>query len=168
LLTTIHALPSMSQLAKDRKRGGQATLTEAKAKQEIKVIGKQNKNDFIPLLDITPDEYDNDIATDVRKGLRKKDTINWSGIEKKVREDLTFTSETLCRLGKKPRFWMYPDAIVEARTEDFRYDVKETFDKLFPFKARGYNKRNSEGERICRPFYGEDERLLIRILKYEA
>jgi hypothetical protein len=104
----------------------------------------------------------------VRKGLRKKDTINWSGIEKKVREDLTFTSETLCRLGKKPRLWMYPDAIVEARTEDFRYDVKETFDKLFPFKARGYNKRDSEGERICRPFYGEDERLLIRILKYEA
>jgi hypothetical protein len=63
---------------------------------------------------------------------------------------------------------MYPGAIVEARTEDFRYDVKETFDKLFPFKARGYNKRNSEGERIYRPFYGEDERLPIRILKYEA
>jgi hypothetical protein len=63
---------------------------------------------------------------------------------------------------------MYPDAILEARTEDFRYDLKETYDKLFPFKARAHNKRNSEGDMIYRPYYGENERLLIRILKYEA
>jgi hypothetical protein len=168
LLTKTHALPSMSQLSEAMQRGGQPILTEAEAKQKIKEIGKQSKNNFVSLLDINLDEYDNDIATDVRKRLLKKDTINRNGIEKKVREDLTFRSETLCRLGEKPRFWTYPDAILETRSESFRHELKEKFPGLFPFKAHSRNKRNSEGEMIYRSYYGELERLLVRILKYEA
>jgi hypothetical protein len=108
------------------------------------------------------------IATDVCKGLRKKDTIDWSGIEKKAREDLAAKGEFYCALGQYPRLWMYPDAILEARTEEFRYDLKETYDRLFPFKARGHNRRNSEGLMIHHLYYSENERLLVRILKYEA
>jgi hypothetical protein len=143
-------------------------LTQADAIQKIKEIGKQRKSVFISLLDITPDENKTDIATDVRKGLRKKDKILWNGIKGKVQEDLKSKGELLCPVGQYSEFWMYPDAILEARTESFRYDLKEAYKQLFPFKAYANNKRTSEGVMTHHLYYGENERLLVHFLEYEA
>jgi hypothetical protein len=63
---------------------------------------------------------------------------------------------------------MYNDAILEMRSESFRYELKEQYPGLFPFKAHGRNKRNSEGDMIYRLFHSENERLLVRVLRYEA
>jgi hypothetical protein len=104
----------------------------------------------------------------VRRRLREKDNIRWNGVEKKEREDLAAKGELYCALGQYPRLWMYPDAILETSSEDTRYELKEKFEGLFLFKARGHNKRNSEGLMIYHLYYSENERLLVRILKYEA
>jgi hypothetical protein len=55
------------------RRGGQAPFTEEKAKEIIQTL-KFKKEDLAKLFDITPEFYETSIATEVRKGLREKDT----------------------------------------------------------------------------------------------
>jgi hypothetical protein len=144
------------------RRGGQAPFTEEKAKEMIQTL-KFRKEDLAKLFDITPEFYETSIATEVRKGLREKDT------KQLLDFDLHGTGgELLCSVGEYPVLWQYGAAEIERKTVRLRFALKDRFPDLFPFQRLESVALNDEGVEIYYPNYYEAERVLVHIYKYES
>jgi hypothetical protein len=144
------------------RRGGQAPFTEEKAKGIIQTL-KFKKEDLAKLFDITPEFYETSIATEVRKGLREKDTKH------RLDFDLYGTGgELLCSVGEYPVLWQYGAAEIERKTVRLRSALKDRFPEFFPVRRLESVALNDEGVEIYYPNYYEIERVLVHIYKYES
>jgi hypothetical protein len=131
------------------RRSGQAPFTEEKAKEIIQTL-KFKKEDLAKLFDITPEFYETSIATEVRKGLREKDT------KQLLDFDLYGTGgEILCSVGEYPVLWQYGAAEIERKTVRLRFALKDRFPDLFPFQRLESVALNDEGVEIYYPNYYE-------------
>jgi hypothetical protein len=76
--------------------------------------------------------------------------------------------EVFCEMGGYPQFFMYNDTDLEAKSDDNRMEIRKAFSKLFPYDVKGEVRLNADYEDVYVLYYYENERLLVRIFKYEA